>query len=83
MAKYRRKQTEIEAVQFVDGRFGEAIDFCPMLVVTFNVTPRARSIASAAIDKKTVNDTDWIVKDQTGACAVMTDAEFTSEYEAA
>lgn len=88
--KFKRKNTEVTAVQFVDGRYGEAIDFCPTLHVNFEWVqdsekehPPERIVAGANVDDKPIGNGDWIVKDDTGQCVVLTDEEFKSEYEAA
>ena len=86
MRKFRRKQVEVEAVQFVDGRYGEAIDFCPRLIVRFSdedVAPKGtRLIQGARVRDRAIRDGDWIVRDATGDYVVKSDAEFSAEYEA-
>jgi hypothetical protein len=68
-------------VQFVDGRYGEAIDFCPSLVVTFGITNGERTVQSARLAGATVDNGSWILKASDGTFSVKTHEEFESEYQ--
>lgn len=85
--KYRRRQQEVTAVQFVDGRYGEAIDFCAGLDVTFSFEaaegrPASRTVSGATLAGAPVNNGDWIVKAEDGF-SVFTHTDFEAEFEAA
>jgi hypothetical protein len=86
--KFKRKQVEVQAVQFVDGRYGEAIDFCPQLDVRFAFAsagrnePMGRAIDAASIGQLTVTSGDWIVKEENGSFGVCDNATFEKEFEA-
>lgn len=83
MARYRNRQQSYEAVQFVDGRYGEAIDFCPGLVVTFGVVDGARAVTRAMVGRATLGNGEWIVKGADGVFEVKTDEDFHEEFELA
>ena len=94
--KYTMKPTEVEAVQFVDGRLGEAIDFCPRLIVTFGFDAgkdkpksiKQRRVESSMIQPPDgadleVKNGDWIVKHEDGTFTVVDDETFHDHFDAA
>lgn len=87
MQRFRRKQSEVEAVQFVDGQYGQAIEFCPKLDVQFHFVGEqgqqaTRSVRHAGIGQTDVSDSDWIVKHADGTFEVLEDEDFRAEFEA-
>ena len=86
--KYRNKLTQVTAIQFVDGKYGNAIDFCPSLNVTFAFVvvpnlPPARSLQKATLGDKPVSEGDWLVKASDNTFSVVKHADFITQYEAA
>lgn len=90
MANFKRKQSTVQAVQFVDGRYGEAIDFCPQLDVSFSFDAdekasavASRSISGARVGRWSVNPGDWLVKDADDSFRLMTNEAFRAEFDPA
>lgn len=82
-SRYRNRQQSFEAVQFVDGRYGEAIDFCPSLVVTFGLVDGARAVTRAMVAGAAIGNGEWIVKGADGAFEIRSDEDFHEEFERA
>lgn len=94
MPKFKRVSEEVDAVQFVDGRYGEAIDFCPQLMVDFapaesnRVGIPGRTVRAAILQAPAgggshwnVGQSQWIVRDSDGTFSVLPDATFRKLYQ--
>lgn len=86
--KFKRRQSLIDAVQFVDGKYGEATDFCPYLMPRYvykqekKKTTKERVLEGADFHDDPIKDGDWIVRED-GKYRVMDHKAFDAEYEPA